>query len=63
MSAEIVWGVDFKAKTIPESQQELTELANKIFAEALDVGGPDLWLGAKCPNGIDDLDYDGKEPA
>ena len=58
---EIIFGVDFKYKNKPS--EELTELANKIFAEALDVGGPDLWVGKHCPNGIHDLDYDGKEPA
>lgn len=58
---DVLYGIDFRSKTKPSP--ELTELANKIFAEALDCGGPDLWAGKHCPNGIDDLDYDGKQPA
>lgn len=58
---EIILGVDFRSKSKPI--EDLTTLANKIFAEALDVGGPDLWAGQHCPNGIDDLDFDGKQPA
>ena len=53
MNDNIVWGTEFRSKTKPSA--ELTELANKIFAEALDVGGPDLWAEKHSD--------DGKQPA
>ena len=63
MSAEIIYGVVFGKKPISQVSEELHELANKIFAEALDVGGPDLWAGRHHPEGIEELWPDGKQPA
>lgn len=67
MSENVIWGIDFRAKCkspepiveiTEEELQTLTEMANEIVLQITDP-----YAGSFCPNGVDDLDYDGKEPA